>query len=122
VWGREILTTLYRPEYAAHIDTFILIMVAAGLAYVAAFLGQLMTAARLFRVQMPLFAGVAVATVVSSAELIPANGLIGAAQANIVTALVTLVGVAAVSLYALRTLAHCGQDRRAPPEQAGAGA
>jgi O-antigen/teichoic acid export membrane protein len=120
VWGRQILVALYRPEYAAHVDTLVLVMIAAGVSYVGAVLGQFVTAARLFRVQLPLLAGVAIATVLSSAERIPAHGLVGAAQANIVTALVNLVGVALVSLYAMRQLVHCDRHRSAPPQQAGA--
>jgi O-antigen/teichoic acid export membrane protein len=57
-WGREILTAVYRSEYAEHANAFTLIMAAAGIGYVASFLGHAMTAARAFRVQMPLFAAV----------------------------------------------------------------
>jgi O-antigen/teichoic acid export membrane protein len=102
VWGRQILTALYRPEYAEHVDAFTLIMVAAGFSYVAALLGHAMTSARLFRVQMPLFAGVAAAALVACAGWVPANGLIGAAQANVVTVVANLLGVAAVHVYASR--------------------
>lgn len=103
-WGREILTAVYRSEYAEQDGAFTLIMAAAGVAYVASFLGHAMMAARLFRVQMPLFAGVAGTALVTCAALVPAHGLVGAATANIVTITAQLLGVAAVTVYALRRL------------------
>ncbi len=104
VWGRAVLTVLYRPEYAEHADTFALIMVAAGIGYVASFLYYTMTSARFFRVQMPLFGGVAAVTLVACAALIPGNGLVGAGQASVATSLADLLGVGVVHLYAMRHL------------------
>jgi len=103
-WGKEVLTVLYGPEYAKYADAFALIMVAAGINYVASFLGHAMTSARLFRVQMPLFAGVAATALVACAALVPTNGLVGAAQASVITAVANLLGAGAVNLYALRYL------------------
>ena len=103
-WGREFLALVYRPEYAEHVGAFTLIMAAAGIGYVASFLGYAMTSARLFRVQLPLFAGVAATALVACASRVPAYGLVGAAQANIVTIAANLFGVAAVNAYALGRL------------------
>jgi O-antigen/teichoic acid export membrane protein len=103
-WGREILTAVYRSEYAEHAGAFTWIMAAAGIGYVASFLGHTMTSARAFRVQMPLFAGVAATALVACAGLVPAHGLVGAAQASFVTIAVNLLGVAAVNVYALGRL------------------
>jgi hypothetical protein len=79
-------------------------MLAAGLGYVATFLGHAMTAARLFRPQLPLFTAVGAAALVACAALGPARGVMGAAQATVATAAVTLLGAAAVNVYALRHL------------------
>lgn len=101
-WGREILTVLYRPAYAAHADALALLMLAAGIGYVATVLGHAMTAARLFRVQIPLFAAVALTSLAACAVLVPTRGVVGAAEAAVVAAVVNLLGAAAVNLYALR--------------------
>jgi O-antigen/teichoic acid export membrane protein len=103
-WGRELLTVLYRPEYAEHAEALGLLMLAAGLGYVATFLYYGMTSARLFRVQMPLFVAVAATSLVACAALVPTRGVMGAAQASVVTAVVNLLGASAVNLYALRRL------------------
>lgn len=103
-WGRELLTVLYRPEYAEHTEALGLLMLAAGIGYVATFLYYGMTSARLFRVQMPLFVAVAATSLVSCAALVPVRGLVGAAQASVITAAVNLLGATAVNLYALRRL------------------
>jgi hypothetical protein len=63
-----------------------------------------MTSARLFRVQMPLFAAVVATTVVGCASLVPARGLVGAAQAYFFAVTAQLLGVAAVNVYALGRL------------------
>lgn len=103
-WGRELLTVLYRPEYAEHAEALGPLMLAAGIGYVATFLGHALTSARLFRVQLPLFGAVAAASLVACAALVPARGVLGAAQASVATAVVNLIGVTVVNLYALRRL------------------
>jgi O-antigen/teichoic acid export membrane protein len=96
VAGRWLLTLLYRPEYAEHTDVFTWLMLAAGLGYVASFLGYGMTAARVFRAQLPLFAVVSLGTLAACAVLIPRAGLHGAAVAVTLAAVLQLAGSAAV--------------------------
>jgi len=103
-WGTELLAVLYRPEYAEHAEAFEVLMLAGGIGYVATFLYYTMMSARLFRVQMPLFMAVAAASLLACAALVPARGVMGAAQASVVTASVNLLGATAVNLYALRRL------------------
>jgi O-antigen/teichoic acid export membrane protein len=104
VLGREILTLIYRPEYAEHSDLFVLVMVAAGFGYVAWFLGDAMTAARHLRAQVPLFAVVAGSTALASFWLLPSVGLRGAAIALIISAIVQVIGSLFIVLYASRRL------------------
>ncbi|MGH7317348.1 MAG: lipopolysaccharide biosynthesis protein, partial [Candidatus Rokuibacteriota bacterium] len=89
--GGEVLTLVYRAEFARYVDVFVLIMVAASVSYMASFLGYALTAARLLRVQMPLFAAVAAVALIASATLVPRAGVLGAAQATLVTCLANLV-------------------------------
>ena len=109
-WGRELLAVLYRPEYAEHAEALGPLMLAAGIGYVATVLGHAMTSARLFRVQLPLFGAVAAASLVACAALVPSGGVLGAAHASVATAVVGLLGVTVVNLYALRRL----EDAKAP--------
>jgi O-antigen/teichoic acid export membrane protein len=114
VAGKEILTLLYRPEYAKQLYLFVLLMVAAGAGYVASFLGYGMTAAQFFRVQMPLFM---IVTGISSLVcwwLVPTQGLIGAAIALIVGAVVQGIFALGVILYALHKLDKL-QSKVKPP-------
>jgi O-antigen/teichoic acid export membrane protein len=109
-WGRELLAVLYRPEYAEHAEALGPLMLAAGIGYVATVLGHAMTSARLFRVQIPLFGAVAAASLVACVALVPSGGVLGAAHASVATAVVGLLGVTVVNLYALRRL----EDAEAP--------
>jgi len=103
VAGREVLTLLYRPEYAER-DLFVWLMVAAGITYVASFLGHGMTAARYFRAQVPLFASVTGTAALACRWLIPSGGLHGAATALIIASFVQ-AGVSLVFVvHALRGL------------------
>jgi O-antigen/teichoic acid export membrane protein len=104
VAGREILTLLYKPEYAERADLFAWLMVAAGIGYVSSFLGYGMTAARYFRVQMPLFVLVTGSSATTCFWLIPTQGVRGAAIALIVGAIVQAVFSLGVILYALHRL------------------
>jgi len=57
----------------------------------ASFAGYSLTAARKFRVQMPLFAFVTLLSLGSCAVMVRANGVVGAAQALCVVGLAQLV-------------------------------
>jgi O-antigen/teichoic acid export membrane protein len=102
--GRQILTLLYRPEYAERGYLFLLLMVAAGVSYVASFLGYAMTAAQYFRVQMPLFTVATGISALACVWLIPSQGLVGAAIAAIVSAIVQAIFSLGVIIYAIRKL------------------
>lgn len=99
--GRLILQLLYKSEYADYSDVFIWLMVAAGLSYVAAFLGYGMTAARYFRSQTPLFLLVAAATAGGCAILVPAYHLAGAAVAVVFATAVQFLGSLIVVIHAI---------------------
>jgi O-antigen/teichoic acid export membrane protein len=101
VAGSEILTLLYGPEYATHVDVFVWLMVAAGIQYAASLLGYGMSAARYFTVQMPLMAGVAAVTTIACMGFIPYVGLSGAALAMVTSAVFMLAGAATIIKYAI---------------------
>jgi O-antigen/teichoic acid export membrane protein len=98
------LTLLYRPEYAERGYLFLLLMVAAGIGYVASFLGYAMTAAQYFRVQLPLFAVATGISALTCLWLIPSQGTIGAAIAAIVSAIVQAIFSLGVIIHAIRKL------------------
>jgi O-antigen/teichoic acid export membrane protein len=98
--GREILSILYKPEYGQRNDIFILVMVAALIDYLFAFLGHGMTAARYFRVQIPLLATVSLTAGLSSLFLIPMLGMQGAALSLIISTSVGVMGSLGVLVYA----------------------
>ncbi len=108
VAGREILTVLYRAEYAEYPRVFLWLMGAAAIKYVASFLGYGMTAARYFQAQMPLFAIVAGVTAVTCLWLIPSHGLRGAAMTLAVSAVVQAGGSMAVVVRSMQTLRQRG--------------
>jgi O-antigen/teichoic acid export membrane protein len=108
--GREILTLLYRPEYARP-DVFVRLMVAVGLTYVVWFLGYGMTAARYFRVQLPVNVFVTTVAVLACIWLIPSGGLRGAATVLIIITVVKAccsTTVVVRALYALHK--HVGRE------------
>ncbi|MFP3869169.1 MAG: oligosaccharide flippase family protein [Desulfobacteraceae bacterium] len=96
--GKEILTIVYRPEYAEQVDVLFWLMLVAAVNYMASFLGYGMTALRYFRIQIPLFTLVSGTTAFLCFLLLPDNGLKGAAQALLVAALVQL-GLTAITVW-----------------------
>jgi len=104
VAGKPILTLLYRPEYAQRADLFVWLMLVSGINYVASFLGYGMTAARYFRVQMPLFTLVASTSALVCFWLIPSWGLQGAVMALIIAALVSAMFSLGVIFHAIRRI------------------
>lgn len=103
--GGDLLTLLYRPEYARP-DLFVWLMVAAGFSYIASFLGYAMTAARYFRIQIPLFAGVATTTMLTCFWLVPVSKLQGAVIALITAGIVQVVLSAAIIVFILTQGKH----------------
>lgn len=100
VAGREVLVLLYGPEYVRY-ELFVWLMAAAGVSYVASCLGYGMTAARYFRVQMPLFAIVTGTGALACFWLIPAYGLRGAAIALLIASGVQVGSSLVIIMYAL---------------------
>jgi len=100
--GRQVLTLLYRPEYAAHLDVFIWVIAAAGIGYLASVFGYAMTAARQFTIQVPIYVlSIAVVTI-ACALLVPGHGMIGAAWAIFMMFAMQLPLKGVAILYALR--------------------
>ncbi len=92
VAGRELLTILFRPEYAEHADLLPWIMGAASINYLAQFLGFGMTAAGYYNPQVALFFVSNLVVGLGSYWLIPRRGLPGAILALFFSAIVQLVG------------------------------
>ncbi|HEV1993829.1 MAG TPA: oligosaccharide flippase family protein [Candidatus Acidoferrum sp.] len=102
-FGRLFLRLLYHPEYAEYAPLFIWLMVAAALAYVSSMLGYGMTAARVFRAQVPLSLAATGITAVACWILIPPLGLTGAAYAVLIAAVFSCAASAYIVSAALRS-------------------
>lgn len=100
VAGKEILTILYRAEYAENVNAFVWLMAAAGIGYAGLFLQYGITAARDFKVQ-PIILLVSMAVLlISCAVLIPAYGIFGASIALVLSSISQFIGNA----YAARRI------------------
>lgn len=99
--GRLLLALVYTEEYAIHAGLLTLFMVTALVQYTASFFGYGMTAARYFRVQVPIFIVVVATTLIASYILIPSYGLVGAVFALIISSTVNLFGVVGINCVAL---------------------
>ena len=84
LFGKMLLTLLYRPEYAEHTDLLVAMMIAGGLSYLAGVMGPAVTATRCFGQQLPLLVIAVATTAVASKFLIPSHGLLGAARGGVV--------------------------------------
>jgi O-antigen/teichoic acid export membrane protein len=91
VAGREVLTLVYRPEYAGHQDLLVVMVVDAAIMAVGSFLGFGMTAARSFRPQVPIMAASVIVSAALTFALIPRFGLMGAGYALMIASLIRVV-------------------------------
>ena len=101
VVGKQVLWFLYGPAYAHHSDLLVWIMLSAAFGYVASFSGYAITAARLFRLQIPLFAVVTLTNALACEWLIPSMGLRGAACSLLVATLVQFTGTLLILRYGI---------------------
>jgi O-antigen/teichoic acid export membrane protein len=107
VAGRQILTLVYRAEYAGQADVLLWLMVSAAVAYAACILGYGMTASRYFKAQPLVFAASAAVATLSCILLVPRRGLLGAAWAIVITASVQTVAVLCCNAHAVYKLYRC---------------
>lgn len=91
-FGRFLLGALYRPDYAPYSGVLVAAMAAAVLTYVGGVLGYIITSARAFVSQAPLFALVAAAAGGASWLLVPRFGLYGAVLALAIAWTVQIAG------------------------------
>jgi O-antigen/teichoic acid export membrane protein len=101
IGGGSLLSLLYSPDYAHRQTLFIWLMAGSGIQYVASFLGYGITAARYFKVQIPLSLTSMVCLAAACLWLIPTQGLMGAAIALIIAAVTKLLISGGVIIYAL---------------------
>jgi O-antigen/teichoic acid export membrane protein len=94
LWGRILLTLLYRPEYGEHTGLLLILMAAAGAGAVGSFIGYGLTAARCFRSQVPLIATSTLISAGVAALLVPRYGSIGAALGVLASAFTFALGAA----------------------------
>jgi O-antigen/teichoic acid export membrane protein len=94
-WGDRILTVLYTPEYARQGNLFVILALTAGLNSIGCFLVYSLTAARQFRVQLPISLLCTLNTFICSAILVPRFRLTGAAMALACSAflLIAITGI-----------------------------
>ncbi len=102
VFGKILLTLLYRPEYAEHTDLLVAMMIGGGLSYLSGLMGTAVTATRCFGQQIPLLVIAVGSTALASKFLIPSHGLLGAALAVIITSAVMCVGECILLWYVFR--------------------
>jgi len=102
LWGRPLLTLLYRSDYAQHADVFVWVMIAAAISYMSSMLGYGMTAARIFRAQVPLFASCSLGITMVCALLMKPHGMIAAAYALVVGSCIAAIGATTILMLQLR--------------------
>ena len=102
LFGRVLLTLLYRPEYAEHTDVLIAMMVAGAMTYAAGLMASAVTSARCFGPQIPLLMTAVASASIASKVLIPTHGLLGAAYAVIITSTVLCAGEVVLLWFVLK--------------------
>jgi O-antigen/teichoic acid export membrane protein len=99
--GREILTLLFRPEYADRADLLPWIMAAGAVLFMAQFVGFGMTAAGFYHSQVYLNILANASLVAACYWLVPGKGLLGAILAMLIAAIVQLVASAAILAFGM---------------------
>jgi O-antigen/teichoic acid export membrane protein len=99
--GKEILTIAYQPEYARK-DIFIIVMIAAGLEYIATFVIYGVSATRTFQIQAVMYTVSTIILIVALMIMISLNGLNGVAMAILISKGVLLFSSVVVIFNELR--------------------
>jgi O-antigen/teichoic acid export membrane protein len=118
LWGKQILEIFFRPEYAVQSDLLTYLMFAASMGYLCQFVGYGVTAARIFKPQIPLFVVVAATLLLASYLLVPRTGVAGAITAILIAGVVQLIGSFLLLGLSLRGKAALPWWRSRKPELA----
>jgi len=110
VGGRSLLTILYRPDYATHVDLLVWVMVAAFVWYLSTFCTTAIVAARSFRVLVLLLSATAISVAVACHVLVPHYGLIGAGWALCAGMITRLAGSGLILYCALAKTIKQGKN------------
>jgi O-antigen/teichoic acid export membrane protein len=102
LFGRQLLSIIYRPEYATQQEILVWLMAASGFFYMGSALGCAVTAVKCFTPQLPLFATAAAATAIASMAFVHSMGLRGAALAILISGVIQCVGGAGLLRNAWR--------------------
>ena len=100
--GREILTLVFRPEYAERADLLTWIMAAGGVLFMAQFLGFGLTAANFYHSQVVLNIAANVSLLAACYWFVERQGLLGAILAMLIAAIVQLAGSIIVLVIGMR--------------------
>ena len=103
VAGPQIITLIYGPEYVVP-GLFILVMITAGIDNIATMLHFGMTAARYFKVQLPVFAMTTGSVAIAAYFLVPEAGMVGASLALIIGISFRAIGSLIAVVHAIRRL------------------
>ncbi len=97
--GKPLLRMVYNQEYAVHVPALHVLMIAAGLGYVAGMLKVAVDATRTFAAQLPLFLAATAVSALAAWWLVPAYGIVGAAGAFVAAKLVLVAGYGVMLLH-----------------------
>ena len=100
--GRQILTLVFRPEYAERADLLTWIMAAGGVLFMAQFLGFGLTAANFYHSQVVLNIAANVSLLGACYWFVERQGLLGAILAMLIAAFVQLAGSIIVLVIGMR--------------------
>jgi O-antigen/teichoic acid export membrane protein len=78
VFGKWLLTILYTPDYAQFHQTLVWLMLSGAFMYLWSFMECCLTAARFFRIQIPIYSFVMIVGATGAWVLVPHYGLPGA--------------------------------------------
>lgn len=99
VGGQQILSLIYKPEYAENSNLFVGIMVAAAIGYIASIFGYAATARQQIRYQPVILGAVGIVSLITCFYLIPIYGLWGAIAATNATSVVSTVGYSLLLVF-----------------------
>jgi O-antigen/teichoic acid export membrane protein len=94
LFGRQLISILFRAEYADHINVFLVMIATTSVVAVGSFLGYGVISARSFKMPVLVVGSSVATTAIVSHLLVPKFGLMGAAVALLIASAVQAIGLA----------------------------
>lgn len=104
VVGEKLLVLMFSKDFIGYQNILILMIMSAGIGFIASFMGDGLNATKAFKIQLPIIVISVISNLVCSYLLIPSKGLEGATFVLIITSLINMLLMGSIMIGKIKKI------------------